>query len=319
LLSDYDLFVFAGEPLPSAFFRNVEQSLARDLWAPKATIGVLATRNLATLPAALWTYDLRHGSRVVEGDPAYLERVPEFRSAQIPAWEGLKLLCNYAGVLLRAPRPDVALGRDAVWALRQALVRLAQRIGDAIAIRECCYHHLLALRPAALARLAPFRALPPAESALILWACREKLVPREFPTRDVMEVARLLFPLLERVLRDSLSQYLKRSTGELPDLLAAYRKQFRMCLSWKGHVLAGATRFWRGDPHGLPWGTPATEPFHHVLSAVPLVLLSMPGVLHRPEYLREAKRLLGKAATWDDCQEKVLRLWTTICLGEGDA
>lgn len=319
LCSDYDLFVFTGEALPSSFFRDLEPRLARMLWAPKATIGALATDELPTLPAALWTYDLRHGSRVLEGDPALLERVPAFQATEIPAWEGLKLLCNYAGVLLQAPRPDAVLERAEAWTLRQALVRLAQRIGDALAIREGCYHHRLALRPAALAGLPSFRALPPAESALILWACREKLVPQEFPARDPMEVARLLFPLLERVLRESLAQYLGLTAAELPDLLAAYRTRFRVRLSWKGHLLAGAARAWRGDPHGLPWCALGTEPFHHVLAVVPLVLLSTPGVLHRPAYLRHARRLLGKAATWEDCRENALRLWTTLCLGEGGA
>lgn len=317
LLSDYDLFVFTGEALPPAFFRDLEPGLAHTLWAPKATIGALVTGELPTLPAALWTYDLRHGSRVLEGNPALLERVPAFRPTEIPAWEGLKLLCNYAGVLLQAPRPVAALGPGEAWVLHQALVRLAQRIGDTLAIQEGCYHHLLSWRTAALARLASFRALPPAEGELILWACREKLVPREFLDCDVTEVTRHLFPLLERVLRESLARYLGLTAGELPDLLAAYRKRFRVRLSWKGYLLAGVARLWRGDPHDLPWGALATEPFHHVLAAIPLVLLSTPGVLHRPAYLREARRLLGKAATWEDCREKVLRLWAAICLGEG--
>jgi hypothetical protein len=319
LLSDYDLFVFTGETLPSAFFRDLEPSLAHTLWAPKATIGALATDELPKLPAALWTYDLRHGSRVLEGDPALLERVPAFQPTEIPAWEGLKLLCNYAGVLLRAPRPDGAPDRPDALVLCQALVRLAQRIGDALAIREGCYHHLLALRPATLVGLASFRALPPKESELILWGCREKLIPREFLDRDILEVTRHLFPLLERVLQESLSRYLDLAAEELPVLLTAYRRRHRVPLSWKGHLLAGMTRLWRGDPHGLPWRALPTEPFHHVLTTVPLVLLSTPGVLHRPAYLREARCLLGDAATWQACREKVLRLWAAICLGEGDA
>jgi len=327
LLSDYDVFVVNDDPPSSGVFRSIEAKLVPRLWGPKVTLGSLSTRQLPTLPPALWTYDLRYGSRVVDGDPDVLTTIPNYRPQDIPAWEGLKLLYNYSAVLLGA----LGQGAETDWTsacegreVRESLLRMACRVGDALAIQDGRYHHLLARRPEALRGLTAFRNLEPAHQDLILWACREKLAPQDFTTFDPSVVIRTLFSLLDRVLCDSLRRFLNTEAEGLPALTTAYRRRFQAPLSWRGYGRALLQRLVRGDPDGLPWQTVGFDRYHYVLAIVPLVLLSMPGFTQgRAAYLVEACRLLAVSATpavgekpdvWGPCRAKALRLWSAICL-----
>ncbi|MFA5026612.1 MAG: hypothetical protein WC713_01955 [Candidatus Methylomirabilota bacterium] len=327
LLSDYDIFVVNDDPPSPGVFRNLEVELTPRLWGPKVTLGSLATRQLPTLPLTLWTYDLRYGSRVVAGDPELLTTVPSYRSQDIPAWEGLKLLFNYSAVLLGALGGETETGQASARegrVVRESLLRMVCRIGDALVIQDGCYHHLLACRPEALRGLTTFRSLEPAQQELILWGCREKLAPHDFATFDVDVAMRSLFSLLDRVLCDALRRFLNTENDGLPALTAAYRRRFRTPLSWWGRISAHVQRLVYGDPDGLPWQRVDVDRYHYVLAIAPLVLLSMPGFApERAAYLVEACRLLGISSTpavgdkqdvWKPCRDKALHLWNAVSL-----
>lgn len=322
LLSDYDLWALTAEPCPTAFFRDLEAGLNPRLWGAHVTIGALPVGQLPGLAPALWTYDLRHGSRVVAGPAGALEALPDYRPGDIPAWEAVKLLCNYAAVLL-AVLPGRGRPAPGDRELAGALLRLAYRLGDALAIQAGCYQVRLSGRPEALGAVAAFQALPPEGQELIRWACREKVHPREFLARDPRAVADRLLPLFERVLTGLLADYLAAPPAGLPALLEAYRARFGSGLSWKGRLLAHLARWRRGDPDGLPPRVLALDRYHYVLSLAPLLLQAAPALPAASEALAEACRLLalppprpdpeGPRAAWETCREKAVRLWTAIC------
>ena len=147
----------------------------------------------------------------------------------IPIWEGLKLACNYSGVLLAAldaadPEPGHPPAEPTE--LRSSLVRLAYRLGDLLILLEGRYHHLLSRRRALLPTVRAFEELDEADRRLIVWGYEEKLRPQAFWTFDPDETMTRLFPLTEALLRHSLRHYLGCAEPELPALLGEYRRGF---------------------------------------------------------------------------------------------
>ncbi len=326
LLSDYDLFVVTDAVSDFGFFRGLETPLAGRLWGSHASLGLLFTSRLPTIPASVWSYDVRYGSRILAGDPPTLDRMPAYSPMDIPIWEGLKLAFNYSGVLLsalaevdsEAARPPADTAE-----LRSSVVRLAHRLGDTLAVLEGRYHHLLVRRGELLPSLRAFESLSEADRRLIAWGYEEKLRPRAFWTFDVNETLAQLFPLVERLLRYALQRYLGCEAVDLPALLAEYRRSF----SAASPALSGLRRVGarllgrRGPDYPKPAG--AVDRFHYILSMGPLALLGSSGLPGGAPYREETCRLLGAEyavsargavdARWRGARAEALRLWKTVC------
>jgi hypothetical protein len=327
LLSDYDLFVVTDAVSDFGFFRGLESPLAERLWGPHASIGLLSATRLPTIPASVWSYDVRYGSRILEGDPATLERMPSYASEDIPTWEGLKLAFNYSGVLLAAL--DAAdLGASGLPAdtteLRSSVVRLAHRLGDMLTLLEGRYHHLLSRRRELVPTLCAFESLGEADRRLIAWGYDEKLRPQAFWTFDLNRALADLFLLVERLLRYALQRYLGYEATDLPALLAEYRRRFPAASSARARLRTVCARLLgqRRPDHPTPEGS--VDRFHYVLSLVPLALLGSSRNPGSASCREETCRLLGAEyagsgsgavdARWCAARVEVLRLWKTVCL-----
>ncbi len=327
LLSDYDLFVVTDAVSDCRFFRGLETPLAERLWGSHASLGLLSTSRLPAVPASVWSYDVRYGSRILAGDPATLNRMPAFSPTDIPIWEGLKLAFNYSGVLLdaleAADPASAGLPADTT-ELRSSVVRLAHRLGDMLALLDGRYDHMLARRRELLPALHVFESLSDTDRRLIAWGYEEKLQPQTFWTFDLNETMAQLFSLVERLLRYALHRYLGCEAVDLPALLAEYRRRFPAPASARSGLRRVGARLLgrRGPGHPKPAG--AIDRFHHVLSMVPLALLGSSGFPGSAPYRAETFRLLGAEyagsgrgaidAGWPAARAEVLQLWKTVCL-----
>ena len=145
-LSDLDVYVV----VPDAYARDAARHRAvldrPGLAARLLSIGLAAPLevgfhtpdDLARLPARPGTLDLRRRGRVVDGDPAYLERVPAWQPRDVSQEETLLLLENRGFELLWAEglpddgRPLTALRR------RHAVLKCALDLASVMALSEGC-------------------------------------------------------------------------------------------------------------------------------------------------------------------------------------
>jgi hypothetical protein len=105
--NDYDLFAITTRvwrPVRWALRRRLVQcaeELGRvvDL---EVEVGLITRDELEDGPITLMRCDLRHGGRVVYGDPHVLERMPPLPPALIPLREATRLLVNRGALLLMA-------------------------------------------------------------------------------------------------------------------------------------------------------------------------------------------------------------------------
>lgn len=118
-VNDYDLVAVRRRPGASAVAPRVE-ALGEGMGLHVDYLEVWRPRLAFVGPKLFW-FDLRHGGRVLHGDPRVLESVPAFRAHDLPAEEGLRLLANRAaGLLLAAGGPSTLVDVQAAKALLAA-------------------------------------------------------------------------------------------------------------------------------------------------------------------------------------------------------
>ncbi|MEI8079856.1 MAG: hypothetical protein WCH61_09555, partial [bacterium] len=103
--NDYDLIV-VSQPLTRArraqvqdCLRRLEERLTRDLDLP-VDLCLYPTNYLPGAEFSLLNYELKHGHRVVWGDPACLAALPAYPHNAVPLSEGTRLLLNRGKLLL---------------------------------------------------------------------------------------------------------------------------------------------------------------------------------------------------------------------------
>ena len=103
--NDYDLIV-VSQPLTrgrraqvQACLRQLEERLTRDLGLP-VDLCLYPANHLPGAEFSLLNYELKHGHRVVWGDPACLAALPAYPHNAVPLSEGTRLLLNRGKLLL---------------------------------------------------------------------------------------------------------------------------------------------------------------------------------------------------------------------------
>ncbi len=118
--NDYDLIV-VSQPLTRArraqvqtCLRQLEERLTRDLGLP-VDLCLYPANHLPGAEFSLLNYELKHGHRVVWGDPACLAALPTYPHNAVPLSEGTRLLLNRGKLLLdlrrrhrRTPIPNLS-------------------------------------------------------------------------------------------------------------------------------------------------------------------------------------------------------------------
>lgn len=136
-VNDYDLVAVRARPGTSDVARRVE-GLGDDLGLHVDYMEVWRPR-LRFVQAKLFWFDLRHGGRVLWGDPRVLEEVPAFTPGDLRPDEALRLLANRAaGLLLARGAPAAAVdvqAAKALLAVAEARLVVAGRYGPTVAER----------------------------------------------------------------------------------------------------------------------------------------------------------------------------------------
>lgn len=107
--NDYDLVVVSAPLSPAlrsavkAHLRDLERRLSEAIGLP-VDLCLYPADTLGSAEFSLLNYEMKHGHRVVWGDPAILNRMPEYRHDGIPLSEGTRLLLNRGKLLLDVRR-----------------------------------------------------------------------------------------------------------------------------------------------------------------------------------------------------------------------
>lgn len=151
-LNDYDVLVFSATPVAAAAIADTRRRLAQELALPYVDLSWFPGEWAEDPEPSLFRFDLRYGSRVLAGDAAFLDRLPQRAENDIAPGELRRLLCNRAAGMLLALTP---------YGTREFLWIQVMKIGVAVADHYLCtwggYHPRYAIRRrrfAALGRAA---------------------------------------------------------------------------------------------------------------------------------------------------------------------
>ncbi|MBI2313363.1 MAG: alkaline phosphatase family protein [Betaproteobacteria bacterium] len=133
-LNDYDVMLISRSKIDRGALKQLGQRLARELKIDFVDLGIVDPGSLGNLTLSQFVFDLKYGSRVLEGDPTILDRIPRFSARGLPPTEATRLLFNrMAGMLYALPEyalpgsPDSAAGR----LLAFQLAKMWIAVGDA--------------------------------------------------------------------------------------------------------------------------------------------------------------------------------------------
>lgn len=145
--NDYDLVV-VSKPLGrfrrarvQARLRRLEDQLTRELGLP-VDLCLYPENRLPRAEFSLLNYELKHGHRVIWGDPACLAALPDYRHNTVPPVEGTRLLLNRGKLLLdlrrrrRAPLPLTAAEHEQAV---KFVLKAWLAFGDAALLLRRCY------------------------------------------------------------------------------------------------------------------------------------------------------------------------------------
>ncbi|HUI06988.1 MAG TPA: alkaline phosphatase family protein [Verrucomicrobiae bacterium] len=223
-VNDYDLIVVDSRDLRSGL-AELGGALARELGIDFVDLGYSDGR-WEKLPLTLFNYDLKYGSQVIDGDPAVLDRIPAYASADLPAGELVKLLLNRtAGVLsglrgafLKDQRPTEEQQRY----LTNQVVKMLMAIGDWHLFRWQGYDSSYALRRQRLASLAPGAGIDPQFADRICRAYEFKCHPDYSRFAGGLQEIRELFPELNAALLESINLLTARHANDLAEAMSQY-------------------------------------------------------------------------------------------------
>lgn len=140
-LNDYDVLVFSATPVAAAAVAETRRRLAQELALPYVDLSWFPPEWAEDPEPSLFRFDLRYGSRVMAGDAAFLDRLPQRAANDIAPGELRRLLCNRAAGMLLALTP---------YGTREFLWIQVMKIGVAVADHYLCtwgsYHPRYATR-----------------------------------------------------------------------------------------------------------------------------------------------------------------------------
>ncbi|HSB70228.1 MAG TPA: nucleotidyltransferase domain-containing protein [Candidatus Methylomirabilis sp.] len=319
-LNDYDILVISPEGAGRESLQKLSPRLAESLGMDFVDIGLWSPESLEHLPPTIFNYDLKHGARVLFGDPCCLDRIPPFDSTQIPPWEGVQLLLNrMAGLLggfrLRESPPGVEPREPQYF--RNQVVKALLACSDALIAQAGEYRHRYVDRREIFRRWARGGKavwLEPEVATRIDEAYGEKLEPGSAPWANDVALMVGSLPALEQVFLRCLSRYLNRGVSRVEEVAECYLRHHRV-----GRL---ASLLSRVKPCA------GVVPRHVVYACLPLVLFSLPLLrADRSALAGQAQGLLrgrgngdlqpdcSSGGSWETLRQMCVRLWERHCHG----
>ena len=184
-LNDYDVLVFSATPVAAAAVAETRRRLARELTLPYVDLSWFPPEWAEDPEPSLFRFDLRYGSRVLAGEAAFLDRLPQRAENDIAPGELRRLLCNRAAGMLLALTP---------YGTREFLWIQVMKVGVAVADHYLCawggYHPRYATRRRRFATLGRAAGLDGGVRAAVDACFAFRLRPEAMLPRHPREVWR---------------------------------------------------------------------------------------------------------------------------------
>ena len=349
-LSDCDVIIISNRLLSKKASERLASELTRETGLEVGISGIELSISfmLSRIFPGIWkpsidSYEMKYGSRVIYGEN-YLDRIPDFKPEDIPAWEGIRLLLNRMMESLKSFSIDY-LGANPA---EKEQSKLSPWIGkiilacqDALLLSIQRYHHSYRIRNELLHKTFPehFNDLAdecPQFLPLTLQAIRYRLNPDEPYSENTLglwfDVADLTDEVFKYIIKKDMAltfdtypefqeKYLRHPyirsryyRGLTPFPPYQNMRSTAKMLTLRGQLprFKSLTRFW------TPWT-------HIMYSTIPLIYfgLSRDGRVDEIS-LAKARRslsLLRKLdpvkpdlpAEWEYIKRQALDLWWTVC------
>lgn len=175
--NDYDIRVVVQGKVPAGTVRQMEKSLADAIGIRWVDIGQFQPWELPKLKPTILNYDFKNGSRVIYGDPAILDTIPDFRPSELTAKDGLILYFTRLYTLLGSFGPgglESGMHAEEARFFRNQMAKALLAIADVLLLAKGAYDASYRIRVERVAQLFPEKE---ALIEMLRWAVAEKLSP----------------------------------------------------------------------------------------------------------------------------------------------
>jgi hypothetical protein len=283
--NDYD-FVVVSVPMNrrrrntvQARLRRMEQQLSGALGLP-VDLQLYPSNGLPRAEFSLLNYEMKYGHKVVWGDPAALDAMPNYPHDRIPLSEGTRLLLNRGKLLLdvrRALRTGRALSADERLRCAKFLFKAQLAFGDCALLMSRAYDLSYTVKKERIRNPLP-HAVPDApflveryRAAIALKEWGDYAFLPEYPLADEFELVRKYYL---RFFRWYESARLQTETSGSAAYTRALLRGPRECPPWKAALLNA--RVFGGKAAapdvGFLWAHPRTR----LYLSLPLLLADDP-------------------------------------------
>lgn len=325
-VNDYDLLVVDRRDLREAL-RPLARTLPGQLGIDFVDLG-WSDGQWSQWPTTVFNYDLKYGSRVVEGDAGILDRLPAYAAADIPAYEAVKLLLNRSAGILSGLREHLFTSSSPAQSkeryLTHQIVKAWMALGDTHLIRWGGYDSSYRRRQQRLRWLGPGANLPPSVLEKIYAAYGFKCLPQNNLFPASREEVELVAPQLSAALVGTIGWLTETEVSDIPQATAEYLTVMSRDSSW---VLADNAACLAHPEMGSllrPQTADGPSLRHRIYAVIPLLLEAVADAAQRESLLHETRQRLNPVfvlpagcdqgwSGWEQLRSLVVRAWFAWC------
>ncbi len=175
--NDYDIVLVTAHPQPADRIKSIGDKLAKDIGIRWINLSQITPDRLRGLTPTIFNYDLKHASRIIDGDKDILELIPPLDASKLPLTEGEELFFTRIWTLLGcldASGFQKERTGDASRFFRNQMAKAVLATVDVLLLQKGAYH------PSYRERSQRFCRLFAEKDSLVelsRWALQEKLHP----------------------------------------------------------------------------------------------------------------------------------------------
>jgi hypothetical protein len=221
--NDYDLLLIVNDIIPDKEIQYIKQALLDKLDVRWIDISQERTDNLRKLKPTIFNFDLKYGSRVIDGSNGILNTIPSFKSEQLTLKEAEVLYFTRLYTLLGSLRPNAFMdgveGEESRF-FRNQMAKAVLAVVDILLLQKNIYHTSYRERVDRLVNMYPLKK---ELIDLSRWALYEKMTPSA-PTMHAKETKDFhsqIVSLYQKEMFIALSKYYRRKIKSTDDLKKA--------------------------------------------------------------------------------------------------
>lgn len=176
--NDIDTCIITHKKADESRVRDLENRLAREVGIRWVDISQFHPSELTKLRPSIQNYDYRYASRVIDGNPDVLRRMPEMDARHLPIKEVQTLYFTRLYTLLGSLDEsgiDQDIEDEPSRFFRNQMAKAVLAVVDVLLLRKNAYHHSYKTR---VDRVGELYSQKPTLIELSQWALQEKLFPK---------------------------------------------------------------------------------------------------------------------------------------------